>query len=165
MIGLSPRTDPLPAGAISDEEVEAAKVRSGLTLDEAAKTLLDQFDRDGDGMLYDQKFLGMRIGSEARSSTVRVTYTLGLLAGRPEHDFVKVTWRTTWTHDRLMRRADVNGDRIAGRIEIQNVLKTYDKDGDGRLSAEEFLQVRVELGATRGSTWKTVDAVERRKAR
>lgn len=165
MIGLSPRTDPLPSGAISDAEAQAAKANAGLSLDEAAKTLLDQFDDDGDGMLYNQKFLGMRIGSEIRTSTTRVTYTLGLLAGRPEHDFVKVTHTTTWRLDRLMRRADVNGDSVAGRTEIQSVLMTFDTNGDGRLSTDEFLRVRAEVGAERGSTWKTVEAVPRRKAR
>lgn len=166
MIGLSPRTDPLPAGALSDEEAQAAKANAGLSLEEAAATLVDQFDDDGDGAIFNQKtFLGMRLGSELRTSTTRVTYTLGLLAGRPEHDFVKVTQRTSWSLGRLMARADVNGDQIAGRFEIQNLLKTFDTDGNGRLSNDEFLRVRAEVGAERGSTWKTVEPVERRKAR
>jgi hypothetical protein len=166
MIGLSPRTDRLPAGSLTDAEAEAAKARTGLTMGEAAKTLLDQFDDDGDGNLFHQKtFLGMRFGSELRTTTAKVTYTLGLLVGRPEHDFVKVTTRTTWSLGRLLQKADVDRDDMASHREILEVLKGYDTDGDGRLSTEEFLRVRAEVGATKAGTWRTIEAVERRKGR
>ncbi len=146
-------------------EAEAAKRQLGMDIDAAAKTLLDQFDDDGDGALYDQKFLGIRFGTEARTSTVKVTYTLGLLVGRPQHDFVKVTTRTTWSLDRLVQKADVNGDRIAGRLEIAAVIRTYDTNGDGRLSNDEFLRLRSELGAQQIHSRRTIDPVERRKSR
>ncbi len=166
MIGLSPRTDPLPAGSVSDAEATAAQEHVGMDLGHAAKTLLDQFDVDGDGNLFNQKtFLGMRFGSEVRTNTVKVTYTLGLLVGRPEHDFVKVTTRTTWSLARLLQRADVDRDDLASNREILAVLKEYDTDGDGRLSAAEFLRVRSEVGANRVSTWRTIEPVERRKGR
>lgn len=165
MIGITPRTDRIPAGALTDAEAEAAKAASGMTLDEAARTLLDQFDRDGDGTIYDQRLFGMRIGSEARTSTVSVTYTLGLLAGRPEHDFVKVTHRTSWHLDRLMQRADVNGDGLAGRTEIRTLLQTFDADGNGRLSSDEYLRVRAEVGAQKGNTSRTIDPVVPRPRR
>ncbi len=166
MIGLSPRTDRLPAGSVSDEEAKAAQEQAGMDLGQAAKELLDQFDDDGDGNLFNQKtFLGLRVGSELRTTTVKVTYTLGLLAGRPEHDFVKVTARTTWSLGRLLQRADVDGDDMASNREILTVLKGYDVDGDWRLSTAEFLRVRAEVGATRTGTWRTIDPIERRKGR
>jgi hypothetical protein len=159
MIGISPQSARIPAGATRPEDEQATRETIGWTLDEAARTLLDQFDDDGDGSLYDQRILGMRIGTEARTSTTEVTYTLGVLAGRPEYAVVRVRAHTTWTLDRLMKRADVNGDHVAGRTEIHNLLRTYDADGNGRLSAVEFQRARAELGAERGNTWRTVEEV------
>jgi hypothetical protein len=110
-------------------------------------------------MVSDDRFLGMRILSEARTSTWSEQVTIGVLVGHPSWHFVRVRDEQVWSLDRLVERADVNGDHIATRTELDAVLRSYDADGDGRLSAEEFAHVRAELGATKLRSWRWIDPI------
>lgn len=153
---------PSPAGAASAADVAANRAATGWTYEEAAEVLLDTFDHNGDGTISDDRIFGLRLFSEARSSTSSArALSFGLLEGRPDLDLVRVRRTRTWSLDRLVARADTNGDHIATRSEIAAVIRSYDTDRDGRLSVTEFARLRAELGAELLRTWRWVDEYRR----
>jgi hypothetical protein len=159
MLGVPTTASPIPAGATTPEDTQQWRDANGWSMEEAAVELLDRFDRNGDGMVSDDRFLGMRILSEARASTWSEHLSYGPLVDRPQWRFVRVRDEQVWSLDRLVARADVNGDHIATRTELDAVLRTYDADGDGRLSADEFGRVRAELGATKLRSWRWIEPI------
>ena len=166
MINLTSRTQPIPAGAATDADERAHRAATGWSYSEALTVLLDQFDRNGDGMLSDDRILGMRLFTEARTNVYgEWRISLAFLEGRSGRGLVRVRDITTWSHDRLLEQADVNRDHIATRTELASVVRTYDADADGRLSVDEFTRLRAELGAERLRTWRDVQTVTTKSPR
>lgn len=134
-----------------------APAAGGWSPERLAARLLEGFDRDRDGVLVDAKLLGIRFGSELRSSTSSSRYGIGLLYGRPDDPIVRVVTHTTWGLDALMQRADVNHDGVATREEIAAALRGFDRNGDGSFDQFEVDEAWALVGPR--SVWTTRDVV------
>ncbi|PKL77425.1 MAG: hypothetical protein CVV27_05465 [Candidatus Melainabacteria bacterium HGW-Melainabacteria-1] len=82
--------------------------------------IIRSYDRNGDGHIAikaGQKFEGSHVVRDFRSEFDRDVITV-----------------TRYSHDKLFKAADKNGDGLVSRAELSNAIKLFDSNGDGKLT-------------------------------
>ena len=143
------------------ERERAYRDANGWSFDEVTHDLLDGFDRDGDGALTHVKFLGIKWSDETkRTERTRDWLDIGLRHGRPNVPVVQVQEYASYGLHALVRVADTDGDGMVNQTELQNAIRRYDANGDGRLSLAEYGRLDHEIGAELLRTWQQVTEVK-----
>ncbi|MCB0879701.1 MAG: hypothetical protein KDC46_12080 [Thermoleophilia bacterium] len=114
-------------------------VRHGIGVDTSVDNVLSGYDHNRNGQL-ELEDPGFWHQAETRR-TERTSH---------EDSNGDTYWETeTFSIDRLVDRADTNGDWVATRPELRDVVSSYDSDGDGRLKGEELKRFQREVGEER----------------
>ncbi|MCW2973129.1 MAG: hypothetical protein JWN72_1402 [Thermoleophilia bacterium] len=122
------------------QELAAAAARhaaTGWTLPELAREMTSGYDKWSDGSFDIQPWLGIRSwGEDVRTerSSRRDAVWGAQYSGAA---FVTTTDSTTFTIAPLLTAADANHDGTVVLLEVENLLRRFDVDKDGRISAAE----------------------------
>ena len=126
---------------------EAFRAANGWSLDEVASELTAGFDQDADGRLAFDVVKGARMLGESTSTKVDRRWTEPLrVLGLPTGAMAVRESHVTHSIEPTLRKADTDADGIATRAELATLLRTFDADANGRLSAAEKGQALAALG-------------------
>lgn len=133
--------------AETQAQERAFRAANGWSAEEVAAELVSGFDQDNDGRLAFDVVKGASMLGEATSRTLVRRWTESAnLFGIPTGVRVMREAHATYTIEPTLRKADADGDGIGTRTEVAALLRSYDDDANGRLSAAERGQALAALG-------------------